>query len=146
LNYVVSDTGGESFQLKKKFYRQTTSSYFVEGEGVRSITLDEVYNKLNKPSVKLVKVDAEGAELRIMKGAVQLLKEEGPYVIIEIDEEYLKRYNYGLEDFEEFMREMGYTHYYFIDNMESSIKSIESIKDGEILFSGKALTPDVFGV
>ena len=146
LNHVCSDVSGKSFQLKKAFYRQTTSSYFVEGEGVSSITLDAVYNQLNKPSVRLVKVDAEGAELQIVKGARQLLAERDPYVIIEAEEDHAERYGYSLMDLKRFMNEMGYSKYYFIDDSKAFVESLEDIKEGQILFSKEALTSHSFSL
>lgn len=148
LNCVGSDISGRSFQMKKKFYRQTTSGFFIETSkgGIKSISLDTIYSKMNKPSVRLIKIDSEGAELNIIMGAKQLLTEKNPYLIVEVEEVHLKRYGYTLKDFEEFMSKLGYMHFYFINDADASVVKIEALGDGQILLTKDALSSDIFEV
>lgn len=144
LNYVGSDVAGKSYQLNKKFYRQTTSSYFTEGGNIKSISADYIYEKLNRSPVKVVKVDTEGAEFLVIKGAQKLLSESSPYLIVELEEEFLQRYGYDLVSFEKFMRSIDYNNFYIIDNEIASISSIDSLVDAEILFSKEELSEQFF--
>jgi len=149
LDFPVSDFCGKTLELRKPFHRQTTSGYYVPGrmrkKHCRSVTLDYIYEKFTRPSVKLVKVDTEGAELLVMRGAKQLLMKEGPYCMLEVSEEYSRRFGYGVTDIFSFMKEMGYDKSYFIDDIDVSISSINSAsKCGQILFSMDELSPNGF--
>jgi FkbM family methyltransferase len=53
------------------------------GFEVPMTTLDEWYRRENKPFVRAIKMDIEGAELRALKGAVQLLTESRPVLVCE---------------------------------------------------------------
>ena len=144
LNYVGADIAGKSFQLNKKFYRQTTSSYFTEGGDIKSITADYIYEKLNKSPVKLIKIDTEGAEFLVIKGAQKLLAEQSPYLITELEEEFLQRYGYDMAGFEKYMKSIDYTNFYLIDNKDASVSSIDSLVEAEILFSKEPLSSKDF--
>jgi FkbM family methyltransferase len=49
---------------------------------IHSVTLDAVVRELNLPSIDLIKIDVEGFELEVLKGAVGLLDGEMPPVIV----------------------------------------------------------------
>ena len=49
---------------------------------VPSVTLDSLVKKLNLASVDLIKIDVEGFELDVLKGAMELLSSEKPPLIV----------------------------------------------------------------
>jgi len=63
----------------------------VDPTGKQSIsvsvqTLDSIWKNLGSPSIKLVKIDVEGAELSVLKGSSQVLKECKPIILIEAND------------------------------------------------------------
>lgn len=75
---------------------------------VNSITLDEWWQDQGKPSVNILKIDTEGAELRVLNGSISLIKECKPAILIEIC--YLNYENYGshFEDYINFFESSDY--------------------------------------
>jgi FkbM family methyltransferase len=55
------------------------------GEEVRVpvMRLDTLWEELGTPSLDLIKIDVEGAELGVLKGGVRLLREERPWIMLE---------------------------------------------------------------
>lgn len=76
---------------------------------VKSIPLDEVI-KESEP-VLLLKIDVQGWEYHVLKGARRLLsreKNEAPYLIYEEDERLLQASNTSSKEIRDFLRTMGY--------------------------------------
>jgi FkbM family methyltransferase len=49
---------------------------------IPSVTLDSLVKNFNLPSVDLIKIDVEGFELDVLKGALELLKTERPPLVV----------------------------------------------------------------
>lgn len=78
---------------------------------VRSIPLDEVIPE-SEP-VLLVKIDVQGWEHHVLKGATKLLsrkKGEAPYLIYEEDERLLQASNSSAKEIRDFLQSVGYHH------------------------------------
>lgn len=78
---------------------------------VRSIPLDEVIPE-SEP-VLLIKIDVQGWEHHVLKGAVKLLSREAgkaPYLIYEEDERLLQASNSSSKGIREFLHSVGYRH------------------------------------
>ena len=144
LNFAASDTCLKNFSVVKPFYRQSTGSFCVEGDGTRSISADYLYEKFNRPAVKLLKVDTEGMELLVLHGAKNMLSQAKPYVILELEERHSSRNNYKTTEVFEWLSDLGYHSYYFIDDSLASIQSLDVAGQGQILFSPKELTKSRF--
>jgi FkbM family methyltransferase len=88
---AVSDTVGKaSFKLMpEETMGKLNSSSFQEGEiemeqlTVDCITLDELI-KNGTPEPDFIKIDVEGAEEFVLKGAIDLLKRKKPFLMIEV--------------------------------------------------------------
>jgi FkbM family methyltransferase len=61
--------------------------------------------------VALVKIDAEGAELHVVRGAEQLFATRKPSVIVELEPEHLRRQGASVEEFTDFFTRLGYSAY-----------------------------------
>ncbi|KAI6681673.1 hypothetical protein NL676_035554 [Syzygium grande] len=78
---------------------------------VRSIPLDEVIP--DSEPVLLIKIDVQGWEHHVLKGAVKLLSRkagEAPYLIYEEDERLLQASNSSSKEIREFLHSVGYRH------------------------------------
>ncbi|WP_194973140.1 FkbM family methyltransferase [Aquiflexum lacus] len=72
-------------------------------------TLDNQLSLLNCNQVDLIKIDVEGAELQVLKGALDTLRKHKPYLMIEINREACLAGGYEPEEIFELLRPMGYT-------------------------------------
>ncbi|PON39331.1 Methyltransferase FkbM [Parasponia andersonii] len=78
---------------------------------VKSVPLDEVIPE-SEP-VLLLKIDVQGWEYHVLKGASKLLSRKGseaPYLIYEEDERLLQASNSSSKDIRDFLRSVGYHH------------------------------------
>lgn len=77
---------------------------------VRTIPLDELIP--DSEPVLLLKVDVQGWEYHVLKGAKKLLsrKNGAPYLIYEEDERLLRASNTSAKEIRDFLHSVGYTH------------------------------------
>ncbi|KAI4376663.1 hypothetical protein MLD38_014401 [Melastoma candidum] len=78
---------------------------------VRSIPLDDVISDSTR--VLLMKIDVQGWELHVLKGASKLLSRKGneaPYLIYEEDERLLQASNSSAKEIRNFLHTVGYHH------------------------------------
>ena len=57
--------------------------------------LDTIWENLGRPEVALVKLDVEGAELAALRGAVHLLDDRRPKLVLELEEQHLQRHGHS---------------------------------------------------
>lgn len=55
----------------------------ADGEWTELVTLDMIWNAVNRPAVRLLKVDVEGMEPDVWKGALECIRETKPIVFME---------------------------------------------------------------
>ena len=68
---------------------------------------------LNLKKVSFMKIDVEGAELLVLKGAVNTIKKFRPIIMIEIEDRWIESYNIKREDINYFFKQLNYqTNYY----------------------------------
>jgi FkbM family methyltransferase len=94
----------------------------VEGksESVNAVTLDE-YFALKDTNIDLIKIDVEGYELHVLKGARKLLESKHPHVLCEIHD------SPSLVDTLEYMSALGYIAHYCC---QTKLIPIDKAKDG----------------
>ncbi len=74
---------------------------------VANVRLDDYWDTINMP-VKLIKIDVEGAELEVLRGAEKLLAQCKPVLLIEVHGFALPNFNASVKDLRNFLREHGY--------------------------------------
>jgi len=105
VNVALSDSDGTTTLYLKHI---TAASSILEFENSHSLvevntrSLDNLVKELSLPYVDIIKIDAEGAEILILKGAEETIKRFKPHILIEV------RY-YNLEAFKKFMATHDYT-------------------------------------
>lgn len=80
-----------------------------EGDPVRTVTLDD----LTAPDqdISLVKIDVQGAEMRVLAGASAILARERPALFVEVDPAGLARFGGGPGALMDSLTPLGYTPY-----------------------------------
>jgi FkbM family methyltransferase len=81
------------------------------GIAVPALTLDGLLAELGTPPVSLIKIDVQGAELRVLQGAVDLLARDRPALFVEIDDAMLRRQGASAEELMTWLRSRGYRSY-----------------------------------
>lgn len=76
---AVSDAAGRLGLARGKSSAQWRTE---PGDEVTSVTLDDFAR--NHPAPRVVKIDVEGAELRVLRGAERLLREHRPILVCEL--------------------------------------------------------------
>lgn len=75
---------------------------------VPMITLDSWWLSAHKPKVSVVKIDTEGSELLVLRGAENFIKENKPIIFLEIEPMNLRAYPYNESDIFDFFKIIGY--------------------------------------
>jgi len=101
--FVPHDTGGAP---------QSEASLKPSVEGMREVTvhnttLDAFFS--DKPRVDFIKIDTEGAELLVMKGAAARIKRDRPVLCIEYHGDKCNDFGYSVGDLKTLVQALGYT-------------------------------------
>lgn len=102
-----NDGGNALWDVSKHPFNKKTKLNGNTFQKVRMVTLDSF---INEP-VKLIKIDVEGCELKVLQGAKELLGKYHPAVILEINDFALKNMGTNKGDIISFMSSLGYTCY-----------------------------------
>jgi FkbM family methyltransferase len=82
-----------------------------QGEPITAVTLDQVLGEHGSPNVALIKIDVQGAEMRVLRGAAKVLDRCRPALFIEIDDAALRRQGSHADELVEFLAGLGYQAY-----------------------------------
>jgi FkbM family methyltransferase len=81
------------------------------GQSVKAVTLDDLMERETlRPS--LIKIDVQGAEMLVLKGAAKILRNFGPVLFVELHEEGLKRFGTSTSAVLDHLTSQGYTAYW----------------------------------
>lgn len=72
-------------------------------------TLDNIIEQKKITKIDLIKIDVEGFELEVIKGAKEVLKKHKPKLFIEVDDNNLKEQNTSAKELIEYLLTFGYT-------------------------------------
>ena len=104
LNVALGDREGKA-TLCQKFVTATSS--IIEFNGCRRFVevplrrLDSIVEDLGLKRVDVIKIDAEGAEVQILKGGVKTIMRFRPYIVVEVR-------NRNIDQFKQIMEDLGY--------------------------------------
>jgi len=107
INFPDGSTHNGIGSLFSGRFRQSTEHQEV----VRLITLDRFVQEHGVPHIDLMKIDVEGAELQVLRGAEEVIHRYLPRIIIEIDQRNIQRSGYNTKDIVQFLHEMKYDLY-----------------------------------
>jgi FkbM family methyltransferase len=97
--------------------------------------LDTIVNEFPEfKNAKLLKIDTDGFDFKIMKGATELLISPKPVIFTEFDQNLMKQINEDYNDMFDFFRQYNYEYIIFYDNLGDylislNIKEKEKIED-----------------
>jgi FkbM family methyltransferase len=80
---------------------------------VDTISLDEYYSVQGIEKVSLLKMDIEGAEVRALNGAKNLIKKDKPILAIEFNRQTALRASSSVEELNDLIKSFGYKMYLF---------------------------------
>ena len=115
---VVADLIGEKLDDSVNFYQSSTDSGMntITDTGrrkgykrtvVKQITLDKFCN-LHELQPQLIKIDVEGAELRVLKGGVKVLRQFMPTIFLSVHPRHIAEAGGSTEELERFIAKIGY--------------------------------------
>ena len=87
----------------------------TNGKKIITKTLDNLANEQPMRKIKILKIDTDGFDVRILNGAIQLIKANDPILFFEYDT-VLNTYHQSCIDFLFFLVTLGYLHVIFYDN------------------------------
>ena len=80
----------------------------ADGETAEVRRLDDVDVVAHLPRIDLIKIDVEGYELKVLKGATTILANHKPTLFIEVDENNLRDQGDSIASVVSFLRDLGY--------------------------------------
>ena len=123
---VASDIDG---YLRLRLNPESHADHRIADEGVktRSVRLDSFLQQWGNPRVSLIKIDVQGAELRVLLGSVRILSEFAPAVYMEVDDRALLESNSSAAELIGWMQDRGYVAYAVKGEHLSAALSLEEI-------------------
>jgi hypothetical protein len=97
-NWGLSTIGSNPLRFKPHTKRE-----------VECIDLDTFVERHHIEKVHFMKLDTEGSELAILRGAQKMIARDHPIMIMEYNETNMKQCNARKKDLDDFLGQMGYT-------------------------------------
>ena len=105
----------------------------VEELRIPTLTLDAMVNTGAIPPPNVIKLDVEGAEMRMMNGAEDVFREHRPTLLYECDQN-ADRFGHSPGDFMERLRGLGYTRFFRVQGLKrTEILAGETVPYGDFL-------------
>jgi len=83
----------------------------ASGMTVRSWTIDELWRDRQRPNVSLIKIDVQGAEIRVLRGARETILQCHPAIFVEVDDAALRAAGYSADQLFDEIESLGYSIY-----------------------------------
>lgn len=147
LPYAASLEDGQPVAVVQSWFRQTTSAYVqpagAEVPNALTVTLDRIVEKMGVDRVGAIKIDTEGAELRVLEGAANILRRWRPLMLVEVSR-YSERFGYSAKDLYTWMRRMDYARVYLLDERarHHEVRQLhEEPEEGQVAFLHASAPP-----
>jgi len=142
---VASETAGSLYLQKNPFHPADhriaeTNGLAASGRGdktapcqgncvkVKAVTIDGLLRERGWPKVSLIKIDVQGAEERVLRGAMGALRELRPAVFMEVDEAALRAMGSSAESVLELMVSCRYQPHRIVNRGPVRVSKAESAR------------------
>ena len=102
-DFFYFKSGSAIASLKNLIHHEKASKIACKVE-----TLDRFYSNNPVKGINLIKIDTEGSELLVLKGACNLLQSERPPIMVEIVDEWCNEFGHEPKDVIDFLLSKGY--------------------------------------
>ena len=110
----------EYFQMGKASIHTENNMDKFETFDVESKQLDN-FDFINR--ISFIKIDVEGHETEVIKGAEKTIKDNKPILLVEIEEQYTQR---KVEDSLKYINSLGYNSFYLSNNRLNSTDTLKN--------------------
>lgn len=104
---VAAEAGG-TLQLELNPFQHSDHKIGERGIPVKAFSLDEIMEQRGWPSVSLCKIDVQGAEERVLRGAVKTLRKFHPALFVEVGDSCLRGMGSSAESLFALLADFGY--------------------------------------
>ncbi len=122
--------GGEADTGATLFQGGARSQYHE----VQTTTLDTFFRQHGGPPPQLLKIDVEGAELAVLQGAVSLLADHSPLLLVEMEEKTLRLAGLSRQDIVDFLVPLGYRGAYLQKGRWHRLQEIETVRGRNVFW------------
>ena len=92
------------------------------------VSLDEFARAPGVRRPDVLKIDAEGTDLLVLRGARSLLRETMPVIVFEINDTLLQATGASRHDVEAFLHDLGYA-IFRVDERDASLLRVSTLRD-----------------
>jgi FkbM family methyltransferase len=121
--YIPPKAGSSAASLNKLHPDDTNNSIEITTQ-----RLDDLTQIRDLESVSLIKIDVEGAELSVIKGALETIRENKPVLFIELLRKWSKIFGYHPNDVLIILQDLGYK----VFEVNGELKNIERIDESTV--------------
>lgn len=102
---------------------------------VRLTTVDKFHDEQGLGRINFIKMDIEGAELSALKGAMQVLNQYKPVLLLEIEEQHTRNYDYIPQDIFRMLNSLGYRYAHYVNKSDLIRLEIDILIKGALSFN-----------
>ena len=107
---ALGSSDGTVFLNQSSEVGHTSAARSGFGSPVECVTLDAWASKADLRSLTVIKIDVEGGELEVLKGAAETIQRLRPRLVIEVVDSALREFGSSEEELLELLRQWGYHH------------------------------------
>src|SRR5258708_13589365 len=108
--FAAADAVGQQ-NLKLDPFHPANHRLSNTGLPIEVTTIDALVEKLGNPNIAFIKIDVQGAEHKVLQGAVKTIARSHPVLFCELDDDALRNFQSSAIDLANFVRSLGYTIY-----------------------------------
>lgn len=134
--YVPGDDDGQA-SMKKHNVGSWADAAIITPVKCKMIRLDDYVSSRQTSRLDFVKCDVEGAELLVLRGALDSLRELRPILYLEVCGEWTKNFGYSPDEISKHLLTLGYSDFYLVrNNLHRLVNPVDEL--GPKKFTGSA--------